>query len=157
MKRSSPPRRISAKKLQANGGRAPFSSIAAKPKKPIAKRGAKRAKREAKYKAYLASPAWKKLRLAVFERDGFRCVTRLFAPVVAAVYYPPEFEVKREKDGSASYRCTNEDESRTGKGLICDHLTYARFGHENLEDLATRCASCNASLTMQTRANWMNR
>lgn len=105
--------------------------------KPIAKRGAKKAKRAARFKKYLASAAWKKLRLAVFERDGFRCTT-----------INPQWIVTR---------CEFVDETRTGRGLICDHLTYARFGHENLGDLRTLCNRCNALVTTQTRANWMNR
>lgn len=157
MKPKKPVPKMSEKQRAKRGGGVFYSTIASTPQKPIAKRGARRAKREARYKEYLASSAWKKLRLAVFERDGFRCVTRIFAPAVAAVYYPSEFEVKRERDGSVTYRCTNEDETRKGKRLIADHLTYARFGHENLDDLATRCSSCNARLTTQTRANWMNR
>lgn len=155
MKPRPPVPRISKKRDAQNKalGVRQYSTITAKPK-PIKKRGARRARREAEYKSYLSSAAWKKLRLAVFERDGFRCVSRVPVPVVAAVYYPEEFDVKRGRDGSATIRCLENDETRTGKGLIADHLTYARFGHENLEDLRTLCRHCNERETVSTRANW---
>lgn len=108
---------------------------------PVAK-----AKRNAKYKAYLSSAAWKQLRIAVFRRDGWRCTNT--------------FRNSAQERGwsfvsTLPQRCPNWDETRTtGKGLVCDHLTYARFGHENLDDLRTLCKACNARLTVSERANW---
>jgi 5-methylcytosine-specific restriction endonuclease McrA len=127
-------KKMSEKTLKKRGGKA-YSTFSA-PRKPLAKRGAAKAKREARFKKYLASPVWKKLRLAVFERDGFRCTANV-------------------DPGDTQMRCQREDETRTGKGLICDHLTYRRFGNERLEDLRTLCKNCNDRITTQTRANWM--
>jgi hypothetical protein len=42
-------------------------------RKPIRARGATKAKKEARYKAYLSSPAWKAKRKEALERAGRRC------------------------------------------------------------------------------------
>lgn len=97
----------------------------------------RKAKRAKKFKAYLSSAAWKNLRLARFRVDGWRCTA--VVPLCIGEFM----------------RCPNWDETGSGKGLICDHLTYARFGHENLDDLRTLCRSCNARETTGKRANWM--
>jgi len=109
-------------------------------------------KREAKYAAYIRSAAWKKLRLAVFERDGFRC-TAVHRVQTVLSFLGEALPMGRPR----LRRCLFVDETRTGAGLVADHTTYARFGHENLEDVRTLCRSCNALLTKQTRANWANR
>jgi hypothetical protein len=103
----------------------------------------RRAKRAKKFAAYLSSSAWKKLRKLRFEADGFRCtaiVPFVSTAALNAIYMD---------------RCMWSDWTRTGKGLVCDHLTYARFGHENLDDLRTLCRFCNARETVANRANWM--
>lgn len=135
-----------------------FSSIK-RPSKSAAQQAAqklregnpeRRARRTAQFKARLARADWKALRLACFERDGFRC-TAVEVPAICDI-------------GVAGYhrhvvcldRCEYQDDTRTGKGLVADHLTYRRFGHELLSDLRTLCRSCNARLTVLTRANWQH-
>jgi len=102
----------------------------------------RKAKRAKKFKAYLGSAAWKRLRKLRFEADGFRCtaIIPFVSTAAPGAYYMD--------------RCMGSDWSRTGKGLVCDHLTYARFGHENLDDLRTVCGSCNVRETVAKRANW---
>lgn len=150
-------KKISDKRLQSLGGKVPFSSIASKPK-PIKKRNAERkARRAAKYKVYLSSVAWKKLRLAVFERDLFWCVGSVPCDACEGTGNGAVHGIDDWCgwcDATGWCRCEYRDASERGKGLICDHLTYARFGHENLEDLRTLCTSCNAKLTVSERANW---
>jgi 5-methylcytosine-specific restriction endonuclease McrA len=83
--------------------------------KPIPKVNAKRkAKRRKKYAAHLRSPYFRALRMERFTLDGFRC-----------------------------RRCGGIDETRTGKGLEAAHRTYARFGHENIDDIETACTRCH--------------
>lgn len=105
-------------------------------RKPVAQMNpARKARRARGYRARLARADWTPLRLACFERDDFRCTGRL------------AFE-------QTTIRCTWRDITRTGKGLIADHKTYARFGRENLDDLRTLCSSCNSIETTSKRANW---
>lgn len=99
--------------------------------KPIPKVNAeRRAKKAKRYSAHLKSASFRALRLLAFARDGWQCVEII--------------------DG---VRCQFVDESRTGHGLIADHTSYARFGHELLEDLQTRCRSCDRRCTPLERAN----
>lgn len=95
-------------------------------------------RRRKKYNARLHRADWKDLRQACFERDGFRCTAM----------------VEHE---NTTIRCTWRDVSRKGDGLVADHLTYARFGRELLEDLRTLCKPCNSRLTVSERANWTGR
>ena len=101
----------------------------------------RQAKRRARFKARLNRADWKALRQDVFARDGYRCtalVGLIRAPGLPVGYV----------------RCDHTDETRTGKGLVCDHLTYRRFGHELLDDLRTLCRACDRVTTKATRANW---
>lgn len=113
---------------------------------PVAK-----AKRTKKYKAYLSSAAWKAKRQERFRLDGWRCVAVVCVESVLA------FEGEELAMGSRYQRCPNVDETRTGKGLVCDHLTYARFGNENLDDLRTLCKGHDRRETVLHRANWSGR
>ena len=88
----------------------------------------RKAKRRRGYAAHLRSPYFRALRLERFALDGWQC-TAENVPMFASGY------VWR--------RCPVMDETQTGKGLHADHLTYARFGHELLEDIRTVCASCH--------------
>lgn len=125
------------------------SSQKTKTRKPIPKVNLKaKARRDASYRKYMGSKEWKALRLKVFERDGFRCIyKRPWDPRIESLDEYAEMS-------DARLRCTEVDESRTGRGLICDHLTYARFRHELLTDLRTLCKNHNAHLTVSGRANW---
>ena len=107
----------------------------------------RKAKRTARYKTRLARKDWKALRLACFERDGFRCTA------IHEVRRVLVFEGEETPMGTDNRRCLNIDRSRRGVGLVADHLTYARFGHELLSDLRTLCRPCNARLTTLERAN----
>lgn len=139
-----------AKPLSSPKAPRAFNSTLPKASKPIARSMKKirkvnpdaKARRTKAYKARLARKDWKALRMECFERDGFRCVADLFSWCVS-----PDCN---------GHRCPNEDESRTGSGLIADHLTYARFGKELLSDLRTLCRSCNARVTVAERANWVH-
>ena len=84
-------------------------------KKPLRSSNAKRqARRKAAYARYMHSAAWRTLAQAVRERDDNRC-TRVVQ----------------------IYRCPATTR------LTVHHKTYARFGHERLEDLTTLCWSCH--------------
>lgn len=135
-----------SKPIPRSLSRTPRKGITQKKRKAIPKvNPARKAKRAAKFAAYLRSAAWKALRIARFRLDGWRCTATVMVPNVA-------------DDGRSliTDRCPNWDETRSGKGLICDHKTYARFGHENLDDLQTLCRSCNARETVTKRANHAN-
>jgi hypothetical protein len=74
-----------------------------------------------------------------FAMDGFRCVR------IKSWYQVGLSEVTRRSAlRAASGRCPNQDVTRTGRGLVCNHKTYARFRNENVEtDLETVCVSCD--------------
>jgi 5-methylcytosine-specific restriction endonuclease McrA len=115
-------------------------------RKPIAKENsARRERRRKAFRQRLGRADWKALRLACFARDGWQCRGLVRVPS----FSDPKFVVH---DGTIQ-RCPYVDESQTGKGLVADHKTYARFGHENLDDLRTLCRSCNAKATRSERAN----
>lgn len=117
----------------------------AKARKPIARENPERkARRQKAFRARLSRADWRALRLACFARDGFQCVNM------------PGADCGTSWTRIGEVRCEYVDESRTGKGLVCDHLTYSRFGHENLDDLRTLCRSCNARATRALRANHAN-
>lgn len=61
-----------------------------------------------------------------------------------------------EHDDFECRLCPYVDESRTGIGLIADHVGYMRFGGQEIvgEDTRTLCASCNEKETTSKRANW---
>lgn len=86
-------------------------------------RGAGGAKRRARYDAFMRSPAWRALRIAVLTRAGFRCERFVFTT--------PPFGV----------RCP------ATTTLQAHHLTYARFGgQERLSDLQCLCRTCHRAL-----------
>jgi 5-methylcytosine-specific restriction endonuclease McrA len=96
--------------------------------KPIRKENPEAAARRRKaFNARLHRKDWKELRQQCFDRDGYRCT-------IAG--------------------CGVTDHTRTGEGLVADHLTYARFGHELLSDLRTLCKDHNRAETVAKRANW---
>ena len=67
------------------------------------------------YKKYLDSPEWKKLSMAILNRDKWKCV---------------KCGVRRRYKGVETY-------------LQVHHLTYENIFHEKLEDLTTLCKSCH--------------
>lgn len=90
----------------------------------------RKARRRKRFQRFFSTAIWRAFRERVFERDGYRCVR-----VVDGVLCP---------QGRAS-----------GTRLVCNHLTYARFGgQELLEDCETLCVDCDTVVTSQTRANW---
>jgi hypothetical protein len=62
-------------------GRGPMmqrrSGVKPKARKPIAKLGKQKAKRQARNRAYYASSEWRAKRKAVFQRDGYQCTETL--------------------------------------------------------------------------------
>lgn len=96
-------------------------------KKIPKQKGERRRRREKDFKKFLGSAVWKAIRLETFKVHDFTCV-----------------------------KCGWTDETRTGLGLVCDHLTYFRpLGQEIVgEDTRTLCGRCNAKETVAKRANW---
>jgi 5-methylcytosine-specific restriction endonuclease McrA len=85
----------------------------------------RRAKKSKRYKAFLSSAKWKQLRKEALERAGFQCEE------VSRVVYS-------SSQAMIVHRCHNTDR------LHVDHLTYARFGGDELpEDLKVRCFDCH--------------
>jgi 5-methylcytosine-specific restriction endonuclease McrA len=93
-------------------------------RKPLAKRGRAKAKREKKYKSFLSSAAWKRIRKAALERAGYQCERTL-----------------SDWDGTPILRCAETEK------LAVHHLTYARFGGNELPtDLRVLCSICHNEL-----------
>lgn len=90
----------------------------------------RRARREKAYRKFIGSAVWKAIRMATFILHDFTCVL-----------------------------CGWEDRTRTGLGLVCDHLRYSRFGGQEIvgEDTRTLCRKCDRKQTKETRANWFGR
>ena len=93
--------------------------VSDKPQKPLKRTklkliGQGAKKRLARYQDRLKRSDWVILRRMVFERDGYRCV-----------------------------RCGHQNRKGIIGGLVCDHKTYRRFGHEDLDDLQTLCRDCD--------------
>jgi hypothetical protein len=97
--------------------------------KPIAKQGPAKAKKEARYQAYLRSPEWREKKRLVRERSKGRCENDV-----------PKFWV----DQVELMRCSNPAQE-------CHHLTYARFTEENLDDLLDVCRPCHERLESEQR------
>lgn len=96
--------------------------------KPIkASNEERRARRRKAFKKFLGSALWQRIRQATFEANDFTCVD-----------------------------CGWEDESRTGIGLVGDHVSYRRWGGQEIigEDVVTRCRKCDRKVTLEKRANW---
>jgi 5-methylcytosine-specific restriction endonuclease McrA len=85
----------------------------------------RKSKREKRYKAFLSSAKWKQLRKEAIQRAGYQCeeVCQVVFSTARAVLL---------------HRCHNTER------LHVDHLTYARFGGNELpEDLKVRCSHCH--------------
>ena len=98
------------------------TSFIARSTKPIARLNVKRAarKRDA-YQAYLRSPEWREKKRLVRERSGGQCERIIEVVMLDFVW---------------RIRCTRE-------AAVCNHKTYARFGHELLTDLEDLCRTHN--------------
>lgn len=95
---------------------------------PIAKANPERqARRRARYAGFLRSAAWRAIRLETFRLADWTCVL-----------------------------CGWRDETETGRGLVADHLSYARFGGREIpgEDTRSLCRACDRRITPLTRTNW---
>lgn len=119
MIRRSYPRRVSEKRLKANGGKM-FSTIRRSTKSIPQVNVAAKAKRDARYQKVISSPRWKALRLKVWarmwKRDDSGIVRRCEACGV------PLYELSE---------------------MQLAHLTYARFGEELDTDVQGQCKNCN--------------
>ena len=136
------------KAKRKKAGQSLYSTFTAKPQKlePNPERQAKRRKANAKY---YASPEWQAIRLETFERDGWQC-TRIITIRGA---------VAREYTGkdAATFRCPFVDESRTGRGLVCDEESYAHRGRPGkTPKTRTLCTRCSEIETVRLRANHFN-
>jgi 5-methylcytosine-specific restriction endonuclease McrA len=78
-------------------------------------------KRTKRYKSYMSSMAWKLKRIACLTRDNWTC----------------------QACGWKDERACFLSELIAPRQLEADHLTYARFGHENVDDLLTLCTACH--------------
>ena len=84
------------------------------------------AKKRAAYKSYLSSAAWKAIRKAALERAGGRCERECTV---------------RENWITWVHRCEETEK------LTVHHLTYARFGGDELpDDLLVLCQSCHREI-----------
>ena len=91
-------------------------------KTPLAKvNKARLDKRTKRYKVYMSSMAWKLKRIACFTRDNWTCQDCGW----------------RDKDACFI------SELISPRRLEADHVSYARFGRENLDDLRTLCTDCH--------------
>lgn len=92
----------------------------------------KRAKRKAKYNAFMRSKKWKLIRADALQRSGNRCeAMRTF------------LQKSLDADGAEKWQ---EIEARCGatERLEVHHKTYARFGGNELpEDLMVMCHWCH--------------
>jgi hypothetical protein len=136
------------------------------PRKPIAKVGKQKAKRQARNKAYYASVEWRAKRKAVFERDGFQCVEtremdmseyrdriRHGVPLGGVVVARWSLGVR--------IRCGNRGEvvngKQTARGLVCEESSYGHRGNpEYIDTCKTRCRDCDRRLTPLERINHAN-
>jgi 5-methylcytosine-specific restriction endonuclease McrA len=92
--------------------------------------GRTKQRRMKEYAAYLRSPAWKALRLVVFERDLWAC---------------------RSCGDCAGYFVSGK---RDPRGLECDHLHYRSWMRESPADLQTLCRPCHRR---KHGGNWQRR
>ena len=106
-----------------------------KRRKPLAKVGKQKPKRQRRFKAFLASAAWKKIRAAALARAGHRCqqIENIAVPMPDGTY--------SGYNGHVSTRCP------ATVGLTVHHKTYARFGGDELpEDLVVLCKAHHDAL-----------
>lgn len=90
---------------------------------------ARKAKKAARYKAFLSSAVWKRIRKAALERAGHQC--------------EGEQEYMACNNHGIGICMTSARCWETEK-LTVHHKTYARFGGKELpEDLEVRCKSCH--------------
>lgn len=145
IKRTVSPRKQTPKqrsKRQSEGEAFQWSTI--RPSKtPIAKRGAGKAKRQARNAAYYKSAEWKAKRLAVFERDGFQCTEEM------------PYDSRTHLWGE---RCPARGEivngKQTGRGLVCEEVGYMHRGiPDRIDTCTTRCRDCDRRLTPLERIN----
>lgn len=124
-----PPRAKKARKyLPKNTKPIARHSWLTKSDKPIkASNDERRRRREKAFKKFLGSSVWKAIRLETFKVHDFICV-----------------------------KCGWEDATRTGLGLVCDHVSYRRFGGQEIvgEDTRCLCRRCSDTATVELRANW---
>ncbi len=143
MKRSAEPNRMSAKRLASLGGAKQYSTITS-PRKAIAKsnpeREAKRRKtRRTKHAAYKRSETWRE----VEQRAGGRCeaAVRLDWFEVEAPSFKPPSWFHLHVLSETWQRCENTSR------LQHHHLTYARYGGDELpDDMLVCCPRCHGWL-----------
>jgi hypothetical protein len=119
-----------------------------KSRKPIAKVGKQKAKRQARNRAYYASPEWRAKRKAVFQRDGYQCTETL-------QWLGAGFS---EGDSKQEVRCPNRGEivngKQTARGLVAEETGYQHRGIPHAIDrIKTRCKDCDRRCTPLERIN----
>jgi hypothetical protein len=137
-----------------------YSSL--KPRtKPIAKVGKAKAKREARNKAYYASPEWRAKKKATHERDGYQCVEMLSdgrVTQLTCVRSPYGCWYSSFSFPDVRVRCPNRGEivngKQTARGLVCEEESYGHRGREgDISRCKTRCKDCDRRRTPLERAN----
>lgn len=116
-------------------------------RKPLAKVGKQKAKRQARNAEYYRSAEWRAKRKAVFERDGYRCTER--------VPYDSRFHEDH------AIRCPNRGEvvngKQTARGLVCEERSYGHRGNpDRIDTCTTRCRECDRRCTPRERINHAN-
>lgn len=122
MIRRSFPRRVSEKRLKANGGKM-FSTIR-RSSKPIPQVNiSAKARRDARYRKVISSPRWKALRGKVWAR--------------MQEHAGPSWSVVLCECGCGQTMTSISE-------MQLAHLTYSRFGHELETDVQGQTKWCNA-------------
>lgn len=120
-------------------------------RKPLAKVGKQKSKRQARNAAYYKSPEWRAKRKAVFERDGYQCVEE-FAGIQRDAWMPFGMGYP------VLVRCPNRGEivnaKQTARGLVCEETSYGHRGNPTrIDTCKTRCRDCDRRLTPFERIN----
>lgn len=128
---------------------------ARKPRKPLAKVGKQKAKRQARNAEYYRSAEWRAKRKAVFARDGYQCTETVPSETNTGTHIVWSHQVSRLV---VAIRCPNRGEivngKQTARGLVCEERSYGHRGNpDRIDTCTTRCKDCDRRRTPLERAN----